>query len=490
MKKFPITSAVSYGIAKGSGITSLEKALSKDKSINDIYEEHASEHPFASGVGNVAGNLALMIGAGGTVGKAAGGLVGKFAPRAASIASNAVTFALANSAQDLGDVVTGDIEPSRYARRVAVSGAAGAAGTIARNLVGTGIAKTLVDRGMQTPFMEFVRNTVSNTAFDVTDTATRQILSDKEDRLSGKDLGVQIATDFAFSMIESGMDTYNTTRDNKLAMQAAVDKAKNAYQAMTADSDKLTRDEAAQRAELIKEYTKAARRSINSHYVAGQQTAVNNFNSALDIIEQAMDSYIGGYNYENTVNSGNAKITAKPQTEYPTLQETNSIAPTDGGSNDINEGFIDDLETAFKLGLDEETNKTANLSEETSNAVEDAINLVKAQKETESVSSDVSPEEIQNSTDLAIEILKANGKNSKPNVEINNTESVDNAINEGFEDIPDEALPIISREALENQLSVQSTAVENGVRYQVSRTNNGYSGFITHSDGIVDNGYH
>lgn len=490
MKKFPITSAVSYGIVKGSGITSLVEALNRDKSINDVYEEHASEHPLASGAGNVAGNLALMLGTGGTVGKAAGGLVGKFAPKAASIASNAVTFALANSAQDLGDVVTGEIEPSRYARRVAVSGAAGAAGTIARNLVGTGIAKTLVDRGMQTPFMEFVRNTVSNTAFDVTDTATRQILSDKEDRLSGKDLGVQIATDFAFSMIESGMDTYNTTRDNKLAMQAAVDKAKNAYQAMTADSDKLTRDEAAQRAELIKEYTKAARRSINSHYVAGQQTAVNNFNSALDIIEQAMDSYIGGYNYENSVNSGNAKITAKPQTESTTLQETNPIAPTDSGSNDINEGFIDDLETAFKLGLDEETNKTANLSEETNNAVEDAINLVKAQKETESVSSDVSQEEIQNSTDLAIEMLKANGKNSKANVEINDTESIDNAINEGFEDIPDETSPIISREALENQLSVQSTAVENGVRYQVSRTNNGYAGFITHSDGIVDNGYH
>lgn len=399
------------GFTEGSGLRSISEALGSNRELLEKYDELGQSHPIASTVGNIAGNIAGMLAIGGTVGKAAGGAVKAAKAQGANnalskLASNAATFGTFEGIRNLGDVASGEISGGRYARRVATGAAAGVAGTFASGLVGNRIADTLVKKGMQTKFMEYVRSLASNTAFDLADTATRQIASNKEDRLSGKDLGVQIASDFAFSLIDSGIDTYRTTAQNKAAMEAAVSRTRNAYEELLNDSDRLTAREAEARAKIVKDFTETARRSINNHYVAGQQDTVNNFNSALDIIDSAMDSYIEGYNA--TQNAGTIKtprIEANNDYDVPGTDNVNPVIPNEPTGN------------VPSTSIQESTVK-----QQTEEAVDSAVKIIEAEKEAETSSSSTTQEEVKSSTELAVDMLKAEAENNK----------TDDLINEGF----------------------------------------------------------
>ena len=257
------------------------------------YAYAQSEHPYLAGGARVAGSLALMSG----VGKAAGAGLAAAGLKTGSfwfnVARGSLTFAGVSAIQNSGAAASGDISGGDYLKSIAVSGAQGAAGNIAGELVGSGLANVLRKNGLMTPFFEFVRQTASGMSNATVNQAIGYAAADKKP--TGQEIAEGLATSFLFSALSSAISTYETTNAQKARMQQAYHQIEANYQAMAAGTENMTPEAKAQRVQLILQQTQNLRAATGEYYIAGQQKAVNNLNSALDAIEDWANSYLNGY---------------------------------------------------------------------------------------------------------------------------------------------------------------------------------------------------
>lgn len=262
------------------------------------------QHPTASAVGSVGGNLALLYGTGATLGAAEGALAtgikigGKtvavqMAPAVQGVVNSSLSFLAADAVRNAGALAAGHMEPVDYLKSAGISGAQGLAGGLAGGLVGSGMAKVLRETGMMTPFMEFVRQSTSGFASAGANIGTGYLLS--EEKPSNEQIATDLATAFLFSVIQGGISTYKTTQATKAQMNAALDEITRRYGQMSQSWETMTPEARAEAANYIMEQTQSLRNSLNSQYLAGQQATVDQLNQALDALTQGMQGYINGF---------------------------------------------------------------------------------------------------------------------------------------------------------------------------------------------------
>ena len=297
--------AVTSGLMQGLGFEALGDVMlhTSTEMADEAYDRWAeqkqnyayaqSEHPYLASGARVAGSLALMSG----VGKAAGAGLAATGLKTGSfwfnVARGSLTFAGVNAIQNSGAAASGDISGGDYLKSIAVSGAQGAAGNIAGELVGSGLANVLRKNGLMTPFFEFVRQTASGMSNATVNQAIGYAAADKKP--TRQEIAEGLVTSFLFSALSSAISTYETTNAQKARMQQAYNQIEASYQAMAAGTENMTPEAKAQRVQLILQQTQNLRAATGEYYIAGQQKAVNNLNSALDAIEDWANNYLNGY---------------------------------------------------------------------------------------------------------------------------------------------------------------------------------------------------
>lgn len=296
--------AVTSGLMQGLGFEALGDVVSSSPKMTDEARERwteqkqnyayaQSEHPYLASGARVAGSLALMSG----VGEAAGAGLAATGLKTGSfwfnVARGSLTFAGVNAIQNSGALATGNISGGDYLKSIAVSGAQGAAGNIAGELVGSGLANVLRKNGLMTPFFEFVRQTASGMSNATVNQAIGYAAADKKP--TKQEIAEGLVTSFLFSALSSAISTYETTSAQKARMQQAYNQIESSYQAMAAGTENMTPEAKAQRVQLILQQTQSLRAATGEYYIAGQQKAVNNLNSALDAIEDWANNYLNGY---------------------------------------------------------------------------------------------------------------------------------------------------------------------------------------------------
>ena len=297
--------AVTSGLMQGLGFEALGDVLlhTSTEMADEAYDRWAeqkqnyayaqSEHPYLASGARVAGSLALMSG----VGKAAGAGLAATGLKTGSfwfnVARGSLTFAGVNAIQNSGAAASGDISGGDYLKSIAVSGAQGAAGNIAGELVGSGLANVLRKNGLMTPFFEFVRQTASGMSNATVNQAIGYVAADKKP--TRQEIAEGLVTSFLFSALSSAISTYETTNAQKARMQQAYNQIEASYQALAAGTENMTPEAKAQRVQLILQQTQNLRAATGEYYIAGQQKAVNNLNSALDAIEDWANNYLNGY---------------------------------------------------------------------------------------------------------------------------------------------------------------------------------------------------
>lgn len=297
--------AATSGLMQGLGFEALGDVLlhTSTEMADEAYDRWAeqkqnyayaqSEHPYLASGARVAGSLALMSG----VGKAAGAGLAATGLKTGSfwfnVARGSLTFAGVNAIQNSGAAASGDISGGDYLKSIAVSGAQGAAGNIAGELVGSGLANVLRKNGLMTPFFEFVRQTASGMSNATVNQAIGYAAADKKP--TGQEIAEGLVTSFLFSALSSAISTYETTNAQKARMQQAYNQIEASYQAMAAGTENMTPEAKAQRVQLILQQTQNLRAATGEYYIAGQQKTVNNLNSALDAIEDWANNYLNGY---------------------------------------------------------------------------------------------------------------------------------------------------------------------------------------------------
>jgi hypothetical protein len=297
--------AVASGLMQGLGFEALGDVLlhTSTEMADEAYDRWAeqkqnyayaqSEHPYLASGARIAGSLALMSG----VGKAAGAGLAATGLKTGSfwfnVARGSLTFAGVSAIQNSGAAASGDISGGDYLKSIAVSGAQGAAGNIAGELVGSGLANVLRKNGLMTPFFEFVRQTASGMSNATVNQAIGYAAADKKP--TRQEIAEGLVTSFLFSALSSAISTYETTNAQKARMQQAYNQIEASYQAMAAGTENMTPEAKAQRVQLILQQTQSLRAATGEYYIAGQQKAVNNLNSALDAIEDWANNYLNGY---------------------------------------------------------------------------------------------------------------------------------------------------------------------------------------------------
>lgn len=297
--------AVTSGLMQGLGFEALGDVLlhTSTEMADEAYDRWAeqkqnyayaqSEHPYLASGARIAGSLALMSG----VGEAAGAGLAATGLKTGSfwfnVARGSLTFAGVNAIQNSGAAASGDISGGDYLKSIAVSGAQGAAGNIAGELVGSGLANVLRKNGLMTPFFEFVRQTASGMSNATVNQAIGYAAADKKP--TRQEIAEGLVTSFLFSALSSAISTYETTNAQKARMQQAYNQIEASYQAMAAGTENMTPEAKAQRVQLILQQTQSLRAATGEYYIAGQQKAVNNLNSALDAIEDWANNYLNGY---------------------------------------------------------------------------------------------------------------------------------------------------------------------------------------------------
>lgn len=347
--------AVASGLMQGLGFEALGDVMlhTSTEMADEAYDRWAeqkqnyayaqSEHPYLASGARVAGSLALMSG----VGKAAGAGLAATGLKTGSfwfnVARGSLTFAGVNAIQNSGAAASGDISGGDYLKSIAVSGAQGAAGNIAGELVGSGLANVLRKNGLMTPFFEFVRQTASGMSNATVNQAIGYAAADKKP--TRQEIAEGLVTSFLFSALSSAISTYETTNAQKARMQQAYNQIEASYQALAAGTENMTPEAKAQRVQLILQQTQSLRAATGEYYIAGQQKAVNNLNSALDAIEDWANNYLNGYQA--------AADAMQPQTALPggTTGQIQSATVQPPVDPNLTQEVANGLQTAITQGV-------------------------------------------------------------------------------------------------------------------------------------------
>ena len=337
--------SLNRGIASGTGLASISGAIGtgmaslfggEDDKKNAIMSYRqwqqdtagaAQQHPFFYYAGSTVGNLGLMAATGGVAGKVVGAAGGAASGAIGGrVATGALSFATAQAIRDMGEAATGGITAGEYGKNIIVSGIQGAAGNLASELVSSGIANRLIEKNLMTPFMEWMRNTASGVTFATVNQAIGYLAADEKP--TAGEIVTGLISSFAFSLLDGGLRTLRTTRAAKQQLEQMVNSVKDQYNALTNNSERLTKEQAAERVAGIYQYTQDVRAKLDGTYLAGQQETVDQMHGALDFVSDWAYNWIA----ENVNGAASAGTQTAPTGGLGggmlTLPETAGQGPT------------------------------------------------------------------------------------------------------------------------------------------------------------------
>jgi len=303
---------------KGFDLAAKGTRTEASKSIQEQFAEIKTANEGAYAAGNVTGDLTSLLMMGDAIGGGIAALqeaipwLSKVAPALQKVIINSLTFGAQGAYQGMTNTVTRDewnqleqakkdyyleqgymYEPIEYSawdqvsnvlKQAGINTVGGAAGSIAGIVVGDLGKSILVKYGLQTPFAEALRQTLSGTAFAAGRITSTYWLYPEGSRPSKEQIAQDIAVSFLFSAITSAVNTAQVTKQNKAYLENAVEQMRRDYQATL--NENMTPAQRAAALEKILEYNKTIRGAISQHYYAGQQSFINEVLQGLDAVDE------------------------------------------------------------------------------------------------------------------------------------------------------------------------------------------------------------
>ena len=321
--------AIGYGALQGSGALSLAAGIGGAAAAiggseeRDHYKEAygsylkdaqgaREQNKTAYSVGNVAGNLGMMYALGGitggltgSAGQAAGsaaakGLAAHGAGKAAQYivgetvskaVTSGLTFMAADAVRNSGAYATGNMSGADYWKSLGISGAQGMANGLTNGLVNSGIADVLRRSNLQTPFAYFVQQTIAGTASAAAGSETGYAL--RGERPDDAQVATDLATAFAFSVLQSAVSTGKATEAAKAQMDETLKALAYNYNLLSKyyNNPDNTTDMKVMWAARIWKMAEEAQEYLHSEYYPGQQEYVNDVDIAFEIIQISARNY-------------------------------------------------------------------------------------------------------------------------------------------------------------------------------------------------------
>lgn len=243
-------------------------------------------------------NLGLMKATGSMLGAATAPLakgatvLGKAALEAGK---SALTFAAKDAIQNAGNVATGEMSGSEFAKQIAGSAAGGVAGNIMSGLVSSGIAKVLTEKQMMTPFMEYLKNVAGSMAFSTGSLAANTAVSGR--KMSGEEIATELTTSFAFALVNGYMQSMASTKAASRAVEQKYDQIAQEFEAIQrhmSGKQFATQAEYEQALKDLRAHVQELKTEVSSTYYGGQQEFVNSMKDALDVVVNNLNWMLSG----------------------------------------------------------------------------------------------------------------------------------------------------------------------------------------------------
>jgi len=195
--------------------------------------------------------------------------------------------------QEIASEMGGSYTPQPYdpaalwgnvAKQAGIGAASGAAFGYASAALGDIGKAVLAKHGLQTPFMEAVRNVTAATGGAAASEGVNYAMQSDGQKPTKDEIVQNVATAFLLSALTSGVDAIQTTRANKAAIDYSVQEMQNEY--ARTFSGTSTRVERAAALDHVTEYNDTIRKAISQHYYAGNQPYIDDVLQTLDAIDE------------------------------------------------------------------------------------------------------------------------------------------------------------------------------------------------------------
>lgn len=298
--------AIGAGIGKITGNEDIQKRAREVSDINDqMLKEAKEQNSLAFGAGNIGGNLMLMSGIGQGLGTIKG--LGQLPTIARGAIKGLGTLAGAEAIHGAGAAATGKITPGEYAKNVAVSGIAGAAGgalSAGVNAAGLKLLRGMnkAKDGVITAGSDFIGaqnkelpnvllGGASSLGYSAGVTGTQELskaITDEDYTPDWNQIGTSALTAFAFGAINAYLRTAQTSEANRSTMQQVNDAVQDSYRKWSEATDPVIK---AQYAEETAAWADRAIKSLADMQIVGADQQVRDMADFLWNIEQEMAAY-------------------------------------------------------------------------------------------------------------------------------------------------------------------------------------------------------
>ena len=245
---------------------------------------------------------------------------------------SALTFAAKDAIQNAGNVATGEMSGSEFAKQIAGSAAGGVAGNIMSGLVSSGIARVLTEKQMMTPFMLYLKNVAGSMAFSTGSLAANTAISGR--KMSGEEIATELTTSFAFALVNGYMQSIT---ESKAASQAVRQRYEQIAQEFEAIQKHMSGKQFATQAEYeqalkdLRAHVQELKTEVSSTYYGGQQEFVNSMKDALDVVVNNLNWMLSG----NTGAAPASGASGMPAADVKLLTEQAASALRSGANEPI-----------------------------------------------------------------------------------------------------------------------------------------------------------
>lgn len=233
-----------------------EAGLDPNEFISDTQaaQKTLDDHKIASGLGDLAGSTVSLLTLSGAVGNALKGVkwLAKAPVWVQGAIKDGITFGLKQGTETAID--GGNAKD--VAKNTAIGAVGGAAGGVASSAVGKVGEDILFKAKLQHKIIpEIIRNGTSSASFAFADSASTYFMRPKEERPSVEEVAKNMAVNFAFAAITTGINTGKIKQSSKEALDTVNNKMMKDYDSMVKAANKHDIESAKKLAKNVMEYS-------------------------------------------------------------------------------------------------------------------------------------------------------------------------------------------------------------------------------------------
>lgn len=233
-----------------------EAGLDPNEFISDTQaaQKTLDDHKIASGLGDLAGSTVSLLTLSGAVGNTLKGVkwLAKAPVWVQGAIKDGITFGLKQGTETAID--GGNAKD--VAKNTAIGAVGGAAGGVASSAVGKVGEDILFKAKLQHKIIpEIIRNGTSSASFAFADSASTYFMRPKEERPSVEEVAKNMAVNFAFAAITTGINTGKIKQSSKEALDTVNNKMMKDYDSMVKAANKHDIESAKKLAKNVMEYS-------------------------------------------------------------------------------------------------------------------------------------------------------------------------------------------------------------------------------------------